>query len=369
MPTDALRHWTSNYALALVGLAIVFYLNRAKLITRPWALAAVISSLVLTPALYLSRILDANAAVVAQTAYAGFLLCLMSAALWALFRPPRGHDPSRRRLLAMAAPAVAAAPMLLGGAAVASARAPARLKRVEVPVRDLAPGLHGLRIVQLSDVHFGPFFGRADLERAIGLANETKAHIAVVTGDLITYRGDDIETPLRMLARLKAEAGVFACHGNHEVHSGAIPVADDLSARLGIRVLRGEAETLRFDGAPLQLCGLDYVPFGIPVPEETEELKAADAFNVLLTHNPAGFPEVRQMGFDLMLAGHTHGGQLNLEIAQHNLNIAKIFTPYVRGLYTEEGRSIFVNSGLGTVWAPIRLGAPPEVALVTLCAV
>jgi predicted MPP superfamily phosphohydrolase len=92
------------------------------------------------------------------------------------------------------------------------------------------------------------------------------------------------------------------------------------------------------------------------------------ALNVLLSHNPDVFPVAASKGFDLTMAGHTHGGQVDFEILEHHVNIARFFTPYVYGRYEREGKSIFVTRGIGTVGAPARLGAPPEVALIRLCA-
>jgi hypothetical protein len=132
----------------------------------------------------------------------------------------RKNDPSRRLLLANTITALAVAPVAAAAAGIASAR------RIETVQRDIVlPGLpkdlHGLRIAQLTDIHYGPFFGAQDLRRAIAIANEWNPHLTVVTGDLITRRGDDLERCIQLLAGLRAEAGVFGCHGNHEMYSGA----------------------------------------------------------------------------------------------------------------------------------------------------
>ena len=92
------------------------------------------------------------------------------------------------------------------------------------------------------------------------------------------------------------------------------------------------------------------------------------ATNVLLSHNPDVFPVAASQGFDLTISGHTHGGQVNFEILEQGVNIARFFTPYVYGHYVHDDRSLFVTRGIGTVGAPARLGAPPEVALIRLCA-
>jgi len=91
------------------------------------------------------------------------------------------------------------------------------------------------------------------------------------------------------------------------------------------------------------------------------------ALNVLLQHNPDVFPVAAQQGFGLTVSGHTHGGQVNVEILRQNLNVARVFTPYVDGIYKKGNSTIFVSRGIGTIGMPVRLGAPPEVALIRLC--
>jgi predicted MPP superfamily phosphohydrolase len=91
-------------------------------------------------------------------------------------------------------------------------------------------------------------------------------------------------------------------------------------------------------------------------------------YNILLSHNPDVFPVAARQGFPLTLSGHTHGGQITVEILHQYVNVARVFTPYVYGLYREGGAAIYVTRGIGTVGVPARLGAPPEVAVIRLCA-
>lgn len=367
MSVDALRHWVFNYSMAAVTAGLWFVVCRRRPFGRKHERYGLLIIAAL-PIAFEPSIIPEWLTRISQGGSFLLTLGLLCAALYYFFRVQPPFDSSRRRALAVAAPALAAVPAVLGGAAIVVARANPRLDVVDVPIAGLPRDLDGFRIVQLSDLHYGAYFGRRDAERAIALANETRAHLAVLTGDLVTYRSDDLEGLVGMLARLKCDAGIYGCHGNHEVNAGVVELADDLTARRGIRILRQTAETLRFGGARLRLAGVDYHPLRRPLPAATKSLQEDGAFNLLLCHNPGSFPSVREMGFDLMLSGHTHGGQINLEIARANLNIALVYTPYVRGLYTENGRSIYVSSGLGTVGAPIRLGAPPEVSLIRLCA-
>lgn len=298
-----------------------------------------------------------------------WVILMISASLWVRLKTVTEFDPERRRFLASGATAVAVAPLVATGGGAFIARSGLHTREVTLKLKGLQKDLDGLRLAQLTDVHFGPFFGRAELERAVAMANECRPHVTLLTGDLITRRGDDVEGCLRILRGLKTEAGVFGCHGNHEQDSRLSELTSALAAKQGFRFLRGDAAALRFGQATLNLAGDDYQRLGEdPLPGAEARLREG-ALNVLLQHNPAVFPRAAELGYDLMLAGHTHGGQINLGILNDNLNVARFFTPYVRGEYARDGRLLYVSSGLGTVAIPVRLGAPPEVTVIRLCAV
>lgn len=295
-------------------------------------------------------------------------LAILGAALIARFLPSAdNHQPGRRNFLKTAGMAAVAAPLVLTGTA-AIGRNRYSLNEIKVVIPNLPKDLHGLRIVQISDIHLSPFLVESDLARAVDLANETKAHIAVVTGDLITAAGDPLDQALRQVARLKSDSGVYGCHGNHEIYAGAQEYATIHGTRLGIKFLRGAASSLQFGSSYLNLAGVDYQSMRGPYLVGAEKLTKPGNVNVLLSHNPDVFPVAKEFGFDLTLSGHTHGGQINFEILEQNLNVARFITPYTRGLYTEETSSLYVSTGLGTVGVPVRFGAPPEVALIHLCA-
>jgi len=97
-----------------------------------------------------------------------------------------------------------------------------------------------------------------------------------------------------------------------------------------------------------------------------EKMIVPGALNVLLSHNPDVFPTAARQGWDVTVSGHTHGGQVNVEILNQELNVARFYTPYVYGLYRTGGSSIYVTRGIGTIGMPARLGAPPEIAVLRL---
>lgn len=280
-------------------------------------------------------------------------------------------NPARRRFLQGSLGIAAAAPVAVAGYGVFVERFALHLEEIDIPIPRLPKGLEGVRIGQISDIHMGPFLSLKDLDRAVSLLNEAKPHLMVVTGDLISRRGDPLDDCLRSLAGLKSDAGTYACMGNHERYARAEDYAAAEGGRMGIRFLRRSAGQLRFGEDLLNLAGTDYEMMRRAKSaylRNARRMVVPHAVNVLLQHNPDVFPRAAEEGFDLILAGHTHGGQVNIEILHEDLNVARFYTDYTAGLYRLGKSTIYVNRGLGTIGVPVRVGAPPEVAVIRLCA-
>lgn len=282
-------------------------------------------------------------------------------------------DPSRRRLVNTAGGALLASPFFIAGYGTLIERTNFHVREIDVPIPGLHPDLEGLRLLQLTDIHLSPFLTVRELERVIGAANETRPHLALVTGDLISTRGDPLDACLHQLSTLKTDAGIVGCLGNHEHFSGAERYTTEEGARLGIRFLRSRNMVLRFGAGAVNIAGVDYERMSA---SHSGYLRGAEAMlvpgslNVLLSHNPDVFPTAAAQGYDLTVAGHTHGGQVNIEILSREINPAHFFTPYVYGLYqwARGGRhaSAYVSRGIGTIGIPARVGAPPEIAVLRL---
>ncbi len=278
-----------------------------------------------------------------------------------------GHSAARRRFFQTAYAAMFAAPPAVLGYGVFIQRHQLFLREHNLQIANLPHDLDGLRLVQLTDIHLSPFLSRVELERAIDMANETRAHVALVTGDLITTSRDPLGNCLDSLARLRADAGVYGCMGNHEIYAGAEDYVEREGARRGLRFLRHSATPLRFGNTALNLAGVDYQALHRPYLVGAEKLVVPGAFNLLLSHNPDVFPVAARQGYAVTIAGHTHGGQIRVEILNADLNPGHFYTPYVDGVYRKGPASIFVSRGIGTIAVPARVGAPPEVSLVRLC--
>jgi predicted MPP superfamily phosphohydrolase len=277
-------------------------------------------------------------------------------------------NPGRRRVLNAAGGALMAAPFAAVGYGSFIQRTDFRVREVDVPLAGLPPDLDGLRILQLSDIHLSAFLSELEFARVIDAALELHPHLAVVTGDLISGHNDPLDACIRQLARVKADAGVFACMGNHERYARVEDYTARQSARVGIRFLRGEAQTLRFGNAALNLAGLDFESQRQRARylRGAERLIVPGATNLLLQHNPDVFPEAARQGYNLLLAGHTHGGQVTVEILDRSINPARFFTPYVYGVYRLGNSAAYVTRGIGTIGIPTRIGAPPEISLLRL---
>src|SRR5258708_17749197 len=174
-----------------------------------------------------------------------------------VWRRASRFESSRRGFLKAAAAGLCVAPLAGIGFGIVE-RGRFRLTEVDIPMPGLPKALDGLRIVQITDPHLSPFLSEREFARAIDMANETGADLALMTGDLISRPGDPLDACLRQLARLRTEAGVLGCMGNHEVYTQTEDYVEREGRRIGIDFLRNRARVLRFNGMPINFAGVDY---------------------------------------------------------------------------------------------------------------
>jgi uncharacterized protein len=312
-------------------------------------------------------------------------------------------DPSRRYFFRAASALAGATPFLGAMYGFAAERLNYQIRRVDIPLANLPPALEGLRIVQLSDIHLSGYMSPANVRRAVDMANDLRAQLAVVTGDFITGAADSLTDCIDEVRRLRAPLGVWGCNGNHEIYARAEDAAEQLFGRYGMKLLRHESAQIAFRGAHFNLIGVDYQRerasggYRVQMLPNLAPLVRRDMPNILLSHNPNTFNRAAELGIELSLAGHTHGGQIQVEILDHRLSPARFITDYIAGTYyrplsmpAPDRRALkdvnysasnempvashaqpllsvlYVNRGLGTVGAPVRLGVPPEITLLTL---
>jgi len=277
-------------------------------------------------------------------------------------------DPGRREALSrLLAGAVSTVVLGLGGWSLREGLRSVDVKRVVVSLPKLPRSLSGYTIIQLSDVHVGPTIGRAFVEDIVRKANAASPDLIVITGDLVDGSVAQLRALTEPLRGLRAPDGVFFVTGNHEYYSGADEWVTELE-RLGICVLRNARVGLRdAEGGGLDLAGVDDWTAATILPHHGHDLPKAlagrDASRalVLLAHQPKSVVEAAQRGVDLVLSGHTHGGQL----FPFNY-LVKLQQPFVAGLHRHEGTHIYVSRGTGYWGPPMRLAAPAEITRIEL---
>jgi predicted MPP superfamily phosphohydrolase len=232
-----------------------------------------------------------------------------------------------------------------------------------IRLQRLPRSLDGLRIVQLSDIHHSPFTGSEQIKHAVETANSLAPDIIALTGDYVSHDRSYAAPCAEMLGRLRARYGVYAVLGNHD-HWTDAPLITDLFRAEGIRVLINEGMRFEQRGAAFWLAGVDDTMVGL------EDLPLAlagarrDELKLLLAHNPIILRRAARAGVDLVLSGHTHGGQVTWRSERSPSGRPR--RRLLRGLGSRADTQIYVSRGLGTSVLPIRYGCPPEVSLLEL---
>jgi uncharacterized protein len=237
--------------------------------------------------------------------------------------------------------------------------------RTALPVSGLPDALHGLRIGLVTDTHFSRTVRADDITTAVRLTLDEKPDLIVLGGDYVTWGGDHISRGDRgyvsgaaeLLAPLNAPHGVFAVLGNHD-DDRAMPAA--LAAR-GFIVLRDSRTRITIRGETLEIAGIRY--WTRRVEQIARVLRGATGTTMLLAHDPSRLKEAADLDVGMVLSGHTHGGQIVLPGLGA---IAARSFPVVAGLGRRENTSIYVSRGIGTVYVPVRVNCPPEVAVIRL---
>jgi predicted MPP superfamily phosphohydrolase len=285
-------------------------------------------------------------------------------------------SPARRQFLEQTAVAVSTVPFVAAAYGLLYGRLDVEITHRRIVLARLPKAFEGFRIVQLSDFHINPFMTADEIRRCVTIANELKTDLVALTGD---YLADDPSAQgevVQALTDLRAPLGVFGCLGNHEFYTETEDSITRLFAAAGIRVLRQERAPIQSHGEVLNLIGVDYQQARFSRDhdghlvdrylEGSEKLVMPGMVNILLNHNPNSFDRAVELGIDLTLAGHSHGGQLALSFVNRGLALVRPETPYVSGWYEKSGGQLYVNRGIGTTGPPIRLGARPEITVLEL---
>ncbi|MBI3786158.1 MAG: metallophosphoesterase [Deltaproteobacteria bacterium] len=319
------------------------------------------------------------------SAYALLFVCyamtgLLRAATWPLrrrraLRPAEPEETDailmgRRELLQRGGLLAAALPfgVSLSGVSVSY---DFRVERREIVLPRWPRALDGLVIAHLSDIHVGGEMNRERLRRVAELTNAGHADLVLHTGDFLTHRSGDFDAPLyEALSRIHAPYGQWASLGNHDF--------DDVSRFMerlrdsGVGVLRDRKVDLSIQDQPVELAGLDFqfhFPGGVSTYGNTIATfgERSAVPRILLNHDPTSFHELPANCADIVLSGHLHGGQIGVQLSQsHAITVVGLAGLPDQGVFSREQMKMYVTRGVGFYGYPMRIGIPPEIALLVL---
>jgi len=257
--------------------------------------------------------------------------------------------------------------------------------RKNIFIKNLPEKLNGITITLISDVHSGPYMTESKMKEYASIINDIKSDLILIPGDLTNSRKDEIHPFVNAFSGLKAGYGVYATLGNHDYFSDAEYISKIINENTDIKLLRNNSEIININGENLVILGSEDTKDSgtknnnkILKNIETSELTAIDKVNslnldysgltkILLCHKPYIFDELKNKDINLVLSGHTHGGQVVFaSVGDYSLSFAGIVNKYVQGLYQNGDIKLYISKGLGTVGLPLRVNCPPEISVLTL---
>ena len=285
--------------------------------------------------------------------------------------PNRPTALSRRQFLARATYAYAAAGLGVSAYGIWSAERLPSITRRTLLFPDLPPGLDGIRIAHLSDVHAGIHMSEEKMRAIVAQTNALGADLIVQTGDMIDISPSFIPDYVRAFRDLQAPLGVVTVLGNHDRYTGQDAVIRGVRDAGQVLVKNG-VHLIERGGASLALIGIDDPRNWRADDPQDADLDAAlrltppatDAFRILLAHRPGAFDGAAPRAIPLTLAGHIHGGQFYLPVV--GWSPGRLITKYVMGHFTQGSSQLYVSRGIGVVGVPLRVFVPPEIALFEL---
>lgn len=281
-------------------------------------------------------------------------------------RPTSSRSRRRRRLWLLAGAVVFLACVALVGAMLLEARS-LRVNQVTFRSPDVPPAFDGLQVAFVSDIHYGSFVSRARVRATVERVNALHPDLIVLGGDYI-YRKEsasDIGPVFDELTRLEAPLGVYGVLGNHDHALLEVNVAPVMAAA-GVRELYDDGVWLRRGGARIRLSGLSGLTEDRQTITRALDGATAEDFVLLVNHSPDVVEALGGAPVDLVLAGHTHGGQVTAFGLWAPFVPSRYGQRYRAGLVTAGPVPVFISTGVGTIVAPLRFFARPEIVLLTL---
>jgi predicted MPP superfamily phosphohydrolase len=276
--------------------------------------------------------------------------------------PMSPQDLSRRQFIYLAACSAVPATAVAMGFHGTVTRDDLRVRELAVPVVNLPPEFEGFTIAHVSDLHSGVFCGPGRLKKIADATNDLKADLIVITGDVINSNINEFADAQHVITGLESPHGIYLCEGNHDLFDGPEPYRDACVAA-GFPLLRLSSAIVQARGRRLILGGLPWYSRSFRGDDATvdslfPERQEGD-LRIVLAHHPNLFNHAGSA--DLMLSGHTHGGQLMVG----DVGFGPLFFDYWSGLYRRGNSTLVVSNGAGD-WFPCRIGAPAEIGRLRL---
>ncbi len=296
----------------------------------------------------------------------------------------KGEPISRKQFLTRTGIVIAGLPFISIAYGIKWGKFNYTIRNFSLSFNNLPASFDGLRIVQISDFHIGSFLNSVDeVEIAVELINEQHADLLLFTGDFVNNLSSEMNKFIPILNKLRAKIGKYSILGNHDY--GEYVPWDSLEEKrqnldrlvkiqedLGFRMLLNESHKVEIDREKIELVGVEN--WGLPPFPQYGDLNKAlstvedSSFKILLSHDPTHWDEqvLEKTNIDLTLSGHTHGAQFGIEIPGWRWSPVNMRYKRWGGLYTEGKQSLYVNTGIGFIGFPGRVGMPPEITVIEL---
>ena len=357
LTVGAIVAWFVLYPLALIGS---YYLRLGQVSRALQSSDMLVDKLFIYP-FWVGIILSVQLAL--------FLLVTDAARLM-LFPVYRGNRERWLRIQARVVLVIVCAGSVYVIARIYSDTFTVRTRQAEIRITNLPESLDGFRIAQIADVQVDGRTNGSKLGNFIDLVNALNPDLILFCGDLVTSGTGYIEPAAAAMKEIKARYGMYACLGDHDFFSDYTKVISSLEKN-GITVLNNEVASVPTNPAPISIVGITNV-YRTRAPEdligELENQRVPAPINILLTHQPSEWlvKHAQENGYDMFLAGHTHGGQVVFPLPGFLLTGSSFETPYVSGFYRVGPMFVSVTNGLGLTLAPVRYNAPAEITLLIL---
>ncbi len=296
----------------------------------------------------------------------------------------RGKKITRRKLLNQAGVLFAGVPFVSLFYGITYGRFDFTTRKINLTFANLPDQFNGLKIVHISDFHMGVFLHHSDrVQEIVELINGLQADLLLFTGDFVNNVSTEIDPFCDILKTLKTKIGKYAVLGNHD-YGDYVPWQSEkekkqnlnrtiqLEQEIGFDLLLDESREIQLGGEKIELVGIQN--WGLPPFPQYGDLQKAlsgttpESFKVLMTHDPTHWDAqvIDKTNIDLTLAGHTHGAQFGIEIPGWRWSPATVRYNRWGGLYSVGKQKLYINTGLGSIGYPGRVGMPPEITVLTV---